>query len=80
VLTKFKSLKAAIVVGAVVLGVTGVAGARAGALPGPAQEVAHEMLGAVGVTVPGPSRDNDLSSQSAAEVAEAGQGAGSSQG
>ena len=48
-LTKFKSLKAAIVVGAVVLGLTGVAGASSGALPGPAQQVAHEMLGTVGV-------------------------------
>lgn len=75
-LTRFKSLKAAIVVGAVVLGLTGAAGASTGALPGPAQQVAHKMLGTVGVTVPG---DNDVSSQGAAEVVEPGQGAGSSQ-
>jgi hypothetical protein len=80
VLTKFKSLKAAIAVSAVVLATTGAAAASTGTLPGPAQQVAHEMLAAVGVTVPGPTRDNDPSSQSAAEVAETGQGAGSSQG
>jgi subtilisin len=80
VLTKFKSLKAAIVVGAVVLATTGAAGASTGTLPGPTQQVAHEMLAAVGVTVPGPTRDHDLDSQSAAQVAETGQGAGSSQG
>jgi subtilisin len=77
VLTKCKSLKAAIVVGAIILGLTSAAGASTGALPGPVQQVAHEMLDAVGVTVPG---DKDVSGQGAAEVAEAGQGAGSSKG
>jgi subtilisin len=79
VLTKFKSLKAAITVGAIVLGVTGAAGASTGALPGPAQQVAHKMLGTVGVTVPDRTEDNDVSSQGAAEAPEAGQAAGSSQ-
>jgi hypothetical protein len=73
--SKFKSLKPAIVVGAIVLGLTGAAGATTGALPGPAQQVAHRMLGAVGVAVPGSTGDNDVSGQGAAGVAEAGQGA-----
>jgi hypothetical protein len=51
-LTHLVTAKVAAIVGAVVLGVGGVA--AAGALPAPAQDAAHSVLDHVGVTVPGP--------------------------
>lgn len=50
---------AATVVGAGLLLTGGVGAAMAGALPGAAQQTAHDMLAEVGVSVPGPAEASD---------------------
>jgi subtilisin len=71
VLSRFKSAKAAIAVGAAVLCIAGVAGATTGALPGPAQQVADGVLSAVGVSAPGRTQDQGPSRPDAVGAAKA---------
>jgi subtilisin family serine protease len=67
-LSRFPGAKAAIIAAVAVLCVAGIAGATAGALPRPAQQVADRMLRAVSVTAPGQAQDRSPNRPDAAGV------------
>ena len=58
-LSRINPVRAALTTSAAALLLTGSLAAAAGALPGAAQDTAHEMLAKIGVTVPGPNEASD---------------------